>query len=153
MKRLARSPNWSMSFSPTLMVLMTVTGSTVILLLTPPRNLRKTHYICAPTHLEDPPRCVLRGLGVQSGPSDSPSQGARDGPPSAYPLALRSGRSCNRALLPHRRRLQTPQPSCSTLRVPQKALGLGGHLACALAAAPRRGERALVPARCSEVLL
>src|SRR5215208_2758660 len=99
------------------------------------------------------PRCVLRGLGVQRGPSDSPPQGARDGPPSAYPLALRSGRSRNRALLPHRRRLPTPQPPCSTLRVPQKALGLGGHLACALATAPRRGERALVPARCSEVLL
>src|ERR671912_368465 len=35
MKRLARSPNWSISFSPTLMVVMIVTRSTVIFLLTP----------------------------------------------------------------------------------------------------------------------
>src|SRR5215204_1431709 len=92
-------------------------------------------------------------LRSRKGPSDSPPQGAKDGPSSAYPLALRAGRSANRALLPRRRRLPNPQPPPQALRVPQEALGLGGHLACAPAAAPWRGERALVLARCAEVLL
>src|SRR5215217_3314031 len=92
-------------------------------------------------------------LTSRKGPSDSPPQGATDGPSSAYPLALRAGRSGKRALLPRRRRLPNPQPPPQALRVPQEALGLGGHLACAPAAAPWRAERALVLARCAEVLL
>src|SRR5215218_9795366 len=92
-------------------------------------------------------------LRSRKGPSDSPPQGATDGPSSACPLALRAGRSGNRALLPRRRHLPNPQPPPPALRVPQEALGLGGHLACAPAAAAWRGERALVLARCAEVLL
>lgn len=58
------------------------------------------------------PRFLLRGLGVERGPSDSPPQGATDGPITAYPLAHRPGRGLVRALLPHGRRLLRPaQPT------------------------------------------
>src|SRR5215208_1985236 len=72
-------------------------------------------------------RCLLRGLGVERGPSDSPPQGATDGPAPAYPLACLSGRSSERPFLPRGRHLRAAQPPRSTLRVHKATLGLGGH--------------------------
>ena len=46
---------------------------------------------------------MLRGLRVQRGPSDSPPQGATDGPPPPYPKAQPNGRRPHRPFLPHRR--------------------------------------------------
>ena len=43
-------------------------------------------------------RCVLHGLGVERGPSNSPPQGASDGPPPAYPLPRPPGRSSETVL-------------------------------------------------------
>ena len=53
---------------------------------------------------------MLRGLTVQRGPSDSPPQGATDGPRSPYPTPHPNGRRRDRAFLPHRRRLPASQP-------------------------------------------
>src|SRR5215208_5863053 len=38
------------------------------------------------------PRCVLRGLGVKRGPSESPTKGTSDGPSAAYPHPRLPGR-------------------------------------------------------------
>src|SRR5215216_3440125 len=46
----------------------------------------------------------------------SPPQGATDGPAPAYLVAHFSGRSSDRALLPHRRRLHHPQPTGGAYR-------------------------------------
>src|SRR5918994_5545213 len=81
----------------------------------------------------------------------SPRKGATDGPAQPYPTAPRHGRGPERPLLPRGRRLRPSQPPRSKLRVPQAALRLGGHHACALPAVAGRGERTLVPARRPEV--
>src|SRR5829696_494195 len=83
----------------------------------------------------------------------SPHQGAKDGPIQPYPTPRPHGRGPDRPLLPHRRRLPTPQPPRPTLRVPQEVVGFGSHRARALPATSRGGERALFPARHREVLL
>src|SRR3712207_1932989 len=83
----------------------------------------------------------------------SPLQGAKDGPRQPCFTALPHGRRPERPLLPHRRRLRAAQSPRSTLPVAQETLGLGGHRARALPAAWGRGERALVLARRTEVLL
>src|ERR671910_614353 len=57
----------------------------------------------------------------------SPREGAKDGPHQPYPTARPNGRGSDRPVLPHRRRLPTPQPKREALRVAQAALGLGGH--------------------------
>ncbi len=72
-------------------------------------------------------RCVLRGLGVERGPSNSPPQGAIDGPRPPYSTVRPDGRGDYRLVLPRRRCLPPPQPSCRpALRVPQAPLGLRG---------------------------
>src|SRR5215203_2589342 len=100
------------------------------------------------------PRCVLRGLRVQRGPSEPSPKGTSDGPHPAYPLAPPPGRGYDGAFLPHRRALPSPQPPWrSTLRVHKTAFGLRDHHPHPLAAAAGRGERTLVLAGCPAVLL
>src|SRR5215213_6806299 len=99
-------------------------------------------------------RCVLRGLTVQRGPSEPSTKGTSDGPTPAYPLAPPPRRGSDSAFLPHRRRLPPPQPPRrSTLRVHKAAFGLRDHHPRPLAAASGCGERTLVLAGCSAVLL
>src|SRR5919107_3899313 len=83
----------------------------------------------------------------------SPREGATDGPTQPYPTPRPNGRGPHRPLLPDRRCLRPPQPQREVLRIHKAALGLGGHNPRPLAAASRRGVRALLFARCPEVLL
>src|SRR5215210_101924 len=98
------------------------------------------------------PRCVLHGLTVQRRPSESPAKGTSDGPPQHYPTRGVPGKGRDGALLPHRRRLRPPQPAREHVWLAQAALGLGGTDARPPAAVAGRGERAVLPARCREVL-
>src|SRR5215217_4882752 len=98
-------------------------------------------------------RCLLRGLTVQRGPSDSPPQGATDGPLAPYPSVRPNGRRLERAFLPDRRRLRPPQPAGRWLRGHKAALGLRGPDPSAPATAQGRRERALVPQGRPAVLL
>src|SRR5215207_5476228 len=84
---------------------------------------------------------------------NSPHQGAKDGPTQPYPTPRTHGRGPHGTLLPHRRRLRRPQPPRPLLRLPQASLGLGGHHLGTLSTAAGHRERALVLARCPEVLL
>ena len=93
------------------------------------------------------PKCLLRGLTVQRGPSESPAKGTSDGPSAAYPHSRVPGRGDHGPVLPGGRRLRAPQPEMAKPRVAQEALGLGGSDAGALAAASGIGERTLLPAR------
>src|SRR5215208_6654937 len=97
--------------------------------------------------------CVDWERGRKGAIVASPHQVAKDGPTQPYPTPRPHGRGPHRPLLPHRRRLRPSQSSRPMLRIPQATLGLGGHRACALPTAARRRERALVLARCREVLL
>src|SRR5919202_541989 len=83
----------------------------------------------------------------------SPREGATDGPYQPYPTPRPNGRGPHRPVLPHRRRLRSPQPRQEALRIAQAALGLGGHHPRPLAATAGRGVRAFLLARCPEVLL
>src|SRR5215208_8455314 len=75
-------------------------------------------------------------------------------PNTSIPTRSPPGRGCDSAFLPHRRRLPPPQPPRrSTLRVHKAPLGLRDHHPRPLAAASGRGERTLVLAGCSAVLL
>src|SRR5215203_1891827 len=99
------------------------------------------------------PRCVLRGLGVKRGPSESPAKGTSDGPRAAYPHPSVPGRGDHRPFLPPRRYLHAAQPRRANPRVAQEALGLRGPYPCALPAVAGHRERALLPARRAKVLL
>src|SRR5215204_191421 len=72
------------------------------------------------------PRCVLRGLTVERGPSEPSTKGISDGPSAAYSHPRLPGRGRHGPVLPHRRRLHAPQPEVSKPRLSQEALGLGG---------------------------
>lgn len=96
---------------------------------------------------------MLRGSGVKRGPSESPAKGTSDGPSAAYPHPRLSGRGDHGLVLPHRRHLHTAQPEREALRTSQAALGLGGVDPGAFPATPGHRERAVLPARCPEVLL
>ncbi len=78
------------------------------------------------------PRRLLRGLGVERGPSDSPPQGATHGPTPAYSVAHLPGRGSDHALLPHRRCLRSAQPTRQTLRISLKQLSDPEVIALAL---------------------
>src|SRR5919107_3099594 len=83
----------------------------------------------------------------------SPREGATDGPYQPYPTPRPNGRGSDRPLLPHRRCLRAGEPPRSMLRLHKAPLGLRGHRARVVPAAPWGGERALLLARRREVFL
>src|ERR671913_2363945 len=92
-------------------------------------------------------------FGSKTGPSESPTKGTSDGPSAAYPHLRLPGRGDHGPVLPRRRHLHAAQPGVAKSRVAQAALGLRGPDVGAFPAASGRRERAVLPARCPEVLL